>query len=140
MERRCCTLIVTWFTKLPAHKHLKDLGLQAERLGDQKTHWLLWIITYQQLTVACSNLWRRSSKKWSRKLRFVLQRISSMIEIRAHQSIQVMALEENVKEFGLTYFGMDDKRQGIVHIIGPENGFTLPGTTVVCGDRQEPTT
>ena len=63
-----------------------------------------------------------------------------MIEIRAHQSIQVMALEENVKEFGLTYFGMDDKRQGIVHIIGPENGFTLPGTTVVCGDRQEPTT
>jgi hypothetical protein len=48
---------------------------------------------------------------------------------------QVLALEENVREFGLTYFGMDDKRQGIVHIIGPENGFTLPGTTVVCGDR-----
>lgn len=45
-----------------------------------------------------------------------------------------MTLEENVKEFGLTYFGMDDKRQGIVHIIGPEQGFTLPGTTVVCGD------
>ena len=40
-----------------------------------------------------------------------------------------------MKEFGLAYFGMDDKRQGIVHIIGPENGFTLPGTTVVCGDR-----
>lgn len=47
---------------------------------------------------------------------------------------QVGALEDNVKEFGLTYFGMDDKRQGIVHIIGPEQGFTLPGTTVVCGD------
>ena len=40
-----------------------------------------------------------------------------------------------MKEFGLAYLGMDDKRQGIVHIIGPENGFTLPGTTVVCGDR-----
>ena len=47
---------------------------------------------------------------------------------------QCAALEDNVKEFGLTYFGMDDKRQGIVHIIGPEQGFTLPGTTVVCGD------
>ena len=47
---------------------------------------------------------------------------------------QVGALEDNVKEFGLTYFGMGDRRQGIVHIIGPEQGFTLPGTTVVCGD------
>jgi len=52
---------------------------------------------------------------------------------------QVLALEENVREFGLTYFGMDDKRQGIVHIIGPENGFTLPGTTVVCGDSHTAT-
>ena len=40
---------------------------------------------------------------------------------------QVMALEENVEEFGLPYFGMGDKRQGIVHIIGPEQGFTIPG-------------
>lgn len=50
-----------------------------------------------------------------------------------------MTLEENVKEFGLTYFGMSDKRQGIVHIIGPEQGFTLPGTTVVCGDSHTST-
>eukprot|EP00960_Hanusia_phi_P023119 682998-Hanusia_phi.AAC.1 len=52
---------------------------------------------------------------------------------------QVLALEQNVKEFGLAYFGMDDKRQGIVHIIGPEQGFTLPGTTVVCGDSHTAT-
>lgn len=44
-----------------------------------------------------------------------------------------------MKEFGLTYFGMGDKRQGIVHIIGPEQGFTLPGTTVVCGDSHTST-
>lgn len=44
-----------------------------------------------------------------------------------------------MKEFGLTYFGMSDKRQGIVHIIGPEQGFTLPGTTVVCGDSHTST-
>ena len=53
--------------------------------------------------------------------------------------IQVMALEENVKDFGLTYFGMDDARQGIVHIIGPEQGFTLPGSTIVCGDSHTAT-
>ncbi|RAH46873.1 3-isopropylmalate dehydratase LEU1 [Aspergillus brunneoviolaceus CBS 621.78] len=53
--------------------------------------------------------------------------------------LQVTTLEENVKKFGLTYFGMGDKRQGIVHIIGPEQGFTLPGTTVVCGDSHTST-
>ena len=53
--------------------------------------------------------------------------------------VQVLTLEENVKEFGVTYFGMEDKRQGIVHIIGPEQGFTLPGTTVVCGDSHTAT-
>jgi 3-isopropylmalate dehydratase len=50
-----------------------------------------------------------------------------------------VTLEENVKDFGLTYFGLGDKRQGIVHIIGPEQGFTLPGTTVVCGDSHTST-
>ncbi|KAG8825321.1 3-isopropylmalate dehydratase [Serendipita sp. 401] len=52
---------------------------------------------------------------------------------------QCAALEDNVKEFGLTYFGMTDRRQGIVHIIGPEQGFTLPGTTCVCGDSHTST-
>lgn len=53
--------------------------------------------------------------------------------------VQVLTLEENVRDFGLTYFGMDDARQGIVHIIGPEQGFTLPGTTIVCGDSHTST-
>ena len=52
---------------------------------------------------------------------------------------QCLTLEENVNAFGLTYFGLGDKRQGIVHIIGPEQGFTLPGTTVVCGDSHTST-
>ncbi|KAJ3294906.1 3-isopropylmalate dehydratase [Borealophlyctis nickersoniae] len=52
---------------------------------------------------------------------------------------QCKTLEENVVEFGLTYFGLSDKRQGIVHVIGPEQGFTLPGTTVVCGDSHTST-
>jgi len=52
---------------------------------------------------------------------------------------QVLALEANVETFGLPYFGMADKRQGIVHIIGPEQGFTVPGTTCVCGDSHTAT-
>ena len=57
----------------------------------------------------------------------------------ADSRIQCLTLEDNVKEFGVTYFGLGDKRQGIVHIIGPEQGFTLPGTTVVCGDSHTST-
>lgn len=57
----------------------------------------------------------------------------------ADSRTQCVTLEDNVKEFGLTYFGLGDKRQGIVHIIGPEQGFTLPGTTVVCGDSHTST-
>ncbi|CCH42230.1 3-isopropylmalate dehydratase [Wickerhamomyces ciferrii] len=53
--------------------------------------------------------------------------------------LQVETLEQNVKDFGVTFFGMTDDRQGIVHIIGPEQGFTLPGTTVVCGDSHTST-
>ena len=53
--------------------------------------------------------------------------------------IQVETLEKNCKEFGVQLFGMDDKRQGIVHIIGPEQGFTQPGTVIVCGDSHTAT-
>ena len=53
--------------------------------------------------------------------------------------LQVDTLAANCKEFGITYFDMEDKRQGIVHIIGPEQGFTLPGTTIVCGDSHTAT-
>ncbi len=54
--------------------------------------------------------------------------------------IQVDLLAQNVREFGLPhYYGMDDLRQGIVHIVGPEQGWTLPGMTVVCGDSHTAT-
>ena len=53
--------------------------------------------------------------------------------------IQVEALEKNAADFGVPYFAMDDIRQGIVHVIGPEQGFTLPGMTIVCGDSHTPT-
>ncbi|HLB79574.1 MAG TPA: aconitase family protein, partial [Dongiaceae bacterium] len=53
--------------------------------------------------------------------------------------LQVETLEKNCAEFGIEYFSMDDVRQGIVHIIGPEQGMTQPGTTIVCGDSHTAT-
>jgi len=53
--------------------------------------------------------------------------------------IQVETLEKNAADFGVDYFRMDDARQGVVHIVGPEQGFTLPGTTIVCGDSHTST-
>ncbi|MCA1337659.1 3-isopropylmalate dehydratase large subunit [Pseudooceanicola marinus] len=53
--------------------------------------------------------------------------------------IQVAALDTNAKEFGVNYYPVTDVRQGIVHIVGPEQGWTLPGMTVVCGDSHTAT-
>jgi 3-isopropylmalate/(R)-2-methylmalate dehydratase large subunit len=52
---------------------------------------------------------------------------------------QIAALDKNAKDFGIEYYNEFDKRQGIVHVIGPEQGFTLPGTTIVCGDSHTAT-
>jgi len=53
--------------------------------------------------------------------------------------VQVAMLEANAREFGIEYLPLPDIRQGIVHIVGPEQGFTLPGTTIVCGDSHTST-
>ena len=53
--------------------------------------------------------------------------------------IQVETLDANAAEFNIPYFGMNDVRQGIVHVIGPEQGFTQPGMTIVCGDSHTAT-
>jgi 3-isopropylmalate/(R)-2-methylmalate dehydratase large subunit len=57
----------------------------------------------------------------------------------AESRFQVETLERNVEEFGIPYFGMNDIRQGIVHIIGPEQGMSQPGMTIVCGDSHTAT-
>jgi 3-isopropylmalate/(R)-2-methylmalate dehydratase large subunit len=53
--------------------------------------------------------------------------------------LQYETLEKNCKDFGLNFFGLNDIRQGIVHVIGPEQGFTQPGMTIVCGDSHTAT-
>eukprot|EP00934_Nitzschia_sp_Nitz4_P003819 Nitzschia sp. Nitz4//scaffold320_size20398//12346//14969//NITZ4_008678-RA/size20398-augustus-gene-0.5-mRNA-1//-1//CDS//3329547759//3809//frame0 len=67
-----------------------------------------------------------------------LNNIESFIEETASRT-QVIQMNKNVKDFGLKYFGMADERQGVVHIIGPEQGFTLPGCVTVCGDSHTAT-
>ena len=57
----------------------------------------------------------------------------------AESRIQIETLERNCAEFGIPYFSMSDVRQGIVHIIGPEQGMTQPGMTIVCGDSHTST-
>ena len=52
---------------------------------------------------------------------------------------QVDALERNAREFGLTYYGMDSPDNGIIHVVGPEKGLSLPGMTIVCGDSHTST-
>lgn len=64
--------------------------------------------------------------------------VAQFIEEAASRT-QVLQMQTNVADFGLKYFGMEDERQGIVHIIGPEQGFTLPGCTTVCGDSHTAT-
>ncbi len=57
----------------------------------------------------------------------------------AESRLQVETLEKNCADFGIEYFPMTDIRQGVVHVTGPEQGFTLPGTTIVCGDSHTST-
>jgi 3-isopropylmalate/(R)-2-methylmalate dehydratase large subunit len=52
---------------------------------------------------------------------------------------QVNALKKNTENHGITFFGLDDPRQGIVHVVGPENGYTQPGKVIVCGDSHTST-
>ncbi|ODV91651.1 hypothetical protein CANCADRAFT_221 [Tortispora caseinolytica NRRL Y-17796] len=70
--------------------------------------------------------------------RATFKNIASFVE-QEDSKLQCLTLEENVKKFGVKYFGLDDARQGIVHVVGPEQGFTLPGSTVVCGDSHTST-
>jgi 3-isopropylmalate dehydratase len=64
--------------------------------------------------------------------------IETFIEETAGRT-QVLQLEQNIRDFGLQYFSFADERQGIVHIVGPEQGFTLPGCVTVCGDSHTAT-
>ena len=60
-------------------------------------------------------------------------------KIPEDSQLQIDTLRQNCAEFGVELYEVDDTRNGIVHVIGPEQGFTLPGTTIVCGDSHTAT-
>ena len=93
---------------------------------------------FEGLTLAKRNLWRTSSN-----LAVVDHNVPT---INRHKKIsddisrlQVETLNSNALEHQIKYFNLEDQRQGIVHVIGPEQGATLPGMTVVCGDSHTST-
>ena len=92
----------------------EGLRTQKEKLESQNLLLLLQIITYQLL-------------------------IGVKVFLTKSPRIQVEVLRKNCKEFGVELFDVNDKRQGIVHIIGPEQGFTQPGSVIVCGDSHTAT-
>ncbi|PCJ74518.1 MAG: 3-isopropylmalate dehydratase large subunit [Rhodobacteraceae bacterium] len=67
-----------------------------------------------------------------------LDRVDGIVK-NEESRIQLEALDKNAKDFGVHYYPVDDVRQGVVHIIGPEQGWTLPGMTIVCGDSHTAT-
>ncbi|MGE4610052.1 MAG: 3-isopropylmalate dehydratase large subunit [Paracoccaceae bacterium] len=67
-----------------------------------------------------------------------LDRVSGVVK-NEESRIQLEALDKNARDFGVHYYPVDDVRQGVVHIIGPEQGWTLPGMTIVCGDSHTAT-
>lgn len=69
----------------------------------------------------------------------MLRAFCDAVEQRPESIEQIKTLAENAREFGIEYYNEFDKRQGVVHVIGPEQGFTLPGTTIVCGDSHTST-
>jgi len=95
---------------------------------------------FEGLRIANRNVWRTDTA-----LAVPDHNVPTVAEERAKgiadtvARIQVETLGENTKEFGITQFAMNDIRQGIVHVIGPEQGATLPGMTLVCGDSHTAT-
>ncbi|MDX9689622.1 MAG: 3-isopropylmalate dehydratase large subunit [Alphaproteobacteria bacterium] len=93
---------------------------------------------FEGLEMAGRKLWRTDSLLATADHNVPTTERSGPIE-DPEARLQVETLEANVKSHGVHYFGPSDRAQGIVHVMGPEQGFTLPGTTIVCGDSHTST-
>ena len=96
---------------------------------------------FEGLKLNGRKLWRRSASKATPDHNVpTLDREKGLKGIKDKVAkLQVTTLDENCKEFEIEQFDILDKRQGIVHVVGPEQGITLPGMTVVCGDSHTST-
>jgi 3-isopropylmalate/(R)-2-methylmalate dehydratase large subunit len=93
---------------------------------------------FEGIKIANRNLWRKDSIVAVPDHNVPTKDLEKGIEDPISK-IQVETLDQNCKDFNLVEFNMADKRQGIVHVVGPEQGLTLPGMTVVCGDSHTST-
>ena len=113
-NRRYSISTCNWYTKSPARRPSRACDLQAEKSGGPSGRWRPSIIT----------------------CRLPAGRCRSPIEISRQQ---IDTLRKNCKDFGIRFYDLDDRNQGIVHVIGPELGLTQPGMTIVCGDSHTAT-
>ena len=83
---------------------------------------------------------RQVSKTFGTMDHSISTQVRDVNKLEGQAKIQVLELEKNTKATGIQLFDMTTKEQGIVHVMGPEQGLTLPGMTIVCGDSHTPPT
>ena len=144
MERcacaRHCPMSKTLYDKLwESHAvHAEDDGTTILYIDRHLVHEVTSPQAFEGLKLAGRSLWRNSANLAVADHNVpTTDRIDGIADPVSR--LQVETLDANARLHGLTYFSMRDKRQGIVHVIGPEQGATLPGMTVVCGDSHTST-
>ncbi|MGB9152263.1 MAG: 3-isopropylmalate dehydratase large subunit [Alphaproteobacteria bacterium] len=115
-----------------------DDGSSLVYIDRQLVHEVTSPQAFEGLDLAHRNLWGRDSILATADHNVPTTSRAERIDDEESR-IQIETLEANCKKYNLRYFGPNDKNQGIVHIIGPEQGFTLPGLTIVCGDSHTST-
>ena len=116
--------------------HENDDGTSLIYIDRQLLHEVTSPQAFSGLRMASKNVWRKTAN-----LAVADHNVPTISNqpSDAFSELQIKTLDENCKDFGITKFDMDDPRQGIVHVIGPEQGVTLPGMTIVCGDSHTST-
>ena len=118
--------------------HLEDDGTALLYIDRHLVHEVTSPQAFEGLRLAGRKLWRISANLATADHNVPTTDRSAGIT-DAVSRLQVETLDANCRDFGILEFGMNDPRQGIVHVIGPEQGATLPGMTVVCGDSHTST-
>ncbi|MBF89087.1 MAG: 3-isopropylmalate dehydratase large subunit [Candidatus Marinimicrobia bacterium] len=116
--------------------HENDDGTSLIYIDRQLLHEVTSPQAFSGLRMASKNVWRKTAN-----LAVADHNVPTISNqpSDAFSELQIKTLDENCKDFGITKFDMDDPRQGIVHVIGPEQGVTVPGMTIVCGDSHTST-
>jgi 3-isopropylmalate/(R)-2-methylmalate dehydratase large subunit len=121
--------------------HTNEEGMALIYIDRHLVHEVTSPQAFEGLRLAQRNVWRRDANLATPDHNVPTTERSGGVKAIADpvSRIQVRTLDKNCQDFGITEFQMLDPRQGIVHVVGPEQGITLPGMTVVCGDSHTST-